>query len=117
MALGWRLIRIDGTSMEPVLRHGDYAVAWDCGARRMPTRGDIVLVDHPRFGRVVKAVAARTPDGEWLLRGLSATSTPGNDLGPVSGDRVVARLVWRIGPEGGVERLPRRRPDLPASPA
>lgn len=117
MPFGWRLIRIDGASMEPVLRHGDYAVARDVVSKRMPAPEDVVLVDHPGLGRIVKAVADRLHNGRFRLRGLSAATTPADDIGPVDADRVVAHVVWRIGAEGRVERVSRRRGRRPSAPA
>ena len=51
--LGWSLVRVRGRSMRPCLEHGDFALFRR--ARRYAV-GDVVLVEHPALGRIVKAV-------------------------------------------------------------
>ena len=57
--------------------------------------GDIVLADHPRFGRIVKSVRS-VENGDVWLKGHSAHSTSTEALGPVPLTHVIGRLAFRI---------------------
>ena len=93
---GWTLVRISGHSMEPALRNGDYAILKRLKSPGNLDAGDIVLVNHPRFGLIIKAVRARDGAASVFLEGASAASTPRDELGSVGSQCVLATLVWRI---------------------
>ena len=107
--LGWTLVRVSGGSMAPLLRDGDYVAARTFGPTRRPSDGDIVLVDHPRLGLIVKRVCETATDGRYRLEGLAPESTDSVALGWMPRDCLIARARWRIGP-AGVSRLARPRP-------
>lgn len=89
---GWRLVRIRGRSMEPMLRPGCFAL-FRPASRVVP--GDIVLVNHPEFGLIVKRVA-RVFGGQCWLTGLSDQSTTMERLGTVGLERVLGRFVLML---------------------
>lgn len=95
--LGWRLVRIDGHSMAPRIPAGSYALF-----RRRPSYavGDIVLVQHPRFGRIVKQ-AKTASEGRYALQGLAPESTSSEALGTVALSDILGRLVWLSKPPTG----------------
>ncbi|MEM6908380.1 MAG: S24/S26 family peptidase [Pseudomonadota bacterium] len=91
--LGWKIARIKGGSMEPLLPDGSFALF---RAVKSVKRSDVVLVDHPEFGLIVKQVYAVSMDGTVGLRGLSHKSTSARRLGNVDFDRIVGRMVARL---------------------
>ena len=94
--LGWTIVRVSGHSMEPALRDGDYAILRRRKPRGVVNLGDVVLVDHPRLGLIVKAVREKVGDDCVSLEGTSAASTSREDLGSVGIRSVLATLVWRV---------------------
>ena len=99
MTLGrwrWRVVRICGESMAPRLLPGSFALFRP--ARRL-TSGDTVLVEHPRYGRIVKSVRA-IADGEVWLQGLSPHSITADRLGSVPFQAVLGRLAFQVAPPG-----------------
>jgi len=90
---GMTLVWIDGTRMGRVLPHRSFALFW---RKRKVSKGDIVLVDHPEHGRIVKLVAAVTINGRYSLRGKQANSTDETPLGAVDGRQIRGTLIWRI---------------------
>ncbi|MEO1306192.1 MAG: S24/S26 family peptidase, partial [Pseudomonadota bacterium] len=68
--LGWSLIRVTGSSMRPMLEPGAFAVF---KKSRAYAAGDVLLVDHPRFGTIVKRAADVGEKTLWL-EGANATS-------------------------------------------
>jgi len=98
---GWSLSRINGHSMMPALAHGDFAVGRRCADYRP---GQIVLVEHAHYGRIVKSIHQLLDDGRVLLKGASSLSTSTEALGPVELSQIIARVTWRVSPTG-ISRL------------
>lgn len=90
---GWTLARISGASMHPLLPDGSFALF---RAVKSVKRSDVVLVDHPRFGIIVKKVSAVSINGRIGLRGISSASTPSRELGHVEPDCVLGRMAFKI---------------------
>ncbi|MGD1933185.1 MAG: S24/S26 family peptidase [Candidatus Phaeomarinobacter sp.] len=99
---GWRITRVEGHSMEPGLCHGDYVVS------RMATAspGDVVLIDHPSLGRIVKRVLSRDENGALIVFGDSPLSTSSEVIGPIRPDDIEGVVCWRIAPVG-LSAMPR----------
>jgi nickel-type superoxide dismutase maturation protease len=105
----WRPFRVevDGESMAPTLKPGDYLVAVRSAGVR---RGLLVVVEHPdRPGyEMVKRVAAvpneRVDDrvlgpNEYWIRGDNPDgSTDSRTFGPVSAEAILGRVVFRYWP-------------------
>lgn len=70
------------------------------GDTRIMCRGDIVLVEHEQYGRIVKSIRKMLEDGRVLLRRFSILSTPTEGLGPVECNRIIVRVTWRVLPSG-----------------
>jgi len=79
--------------MEPMLPDKSIALF---RARKGLERGDVVLVDHPEFGVVVKKIAAVSKRGRYALEGTSQYSTSARRLGSVDPDRVQGTMVMRL---------------------
>jgi hypothetical protein len=82
--------------MAPTYRSGDLLLV-----RRLPAGGadaavgDVVCVDHPAFGFMVKRITERR--GHRLaLAGDGVLSTPACDLGDVAPEAIVARVHRRL---------------------
>lgn len=90
----FRLIKVEGDSMARMLPDGSFALF---RAARRVRPGQTVLVQHPRFGRIVKQVTSCTDDGIGL-RGLNMKSTSAEDLGRVPLKAVEGVLLWSLKP-------------------
>lgn len=90
---GFTIARIRGGSMEPMLPSGSIALF---RARRSVVRGDVVLVDHPDFGLIVKRANMVDEDGTVALEGTSPASTSAERLGSVKFANVKGVLVRRL---------------------
>jgi len=88
--LGWRLVRVTGDSMAPLLPAGSF-----CIFRRQTTYtvGDILLVHHDDYGRIIKKYWRSDPAGIWLS-GLSPQSISSEKMGCLPVDRIMGRLIW-----------------------
>lgn len=86
------LVKIHGDSMAPALPDTSYALF---RRKRRFSVGDIVLVDHPRFGMIVKTITRFTSDNRVGLAGLSLSSTSPAKLGVVPEAAVKGKLLLR----------------------
>jgi nickel-type superoxide dismutase maturation protease len=105
----WRPFRVevDGESMAPTLKPGDYLVAVRSHGVR---RGSIVVVEHPsRPGyEMVKRVGAMPgewvpdrmlgPDEYWITGDNPDGSTDSRTFGPVSIEAIRGRVMFRYWP-------------------
>jgi nickel-type superoxide dismutase maturation protease len=96
----WPLLRkaVEGPSMAPALRPGDWLLAW---RTRRIRAGQIVLAWHPQRPELllVKRVAWREDGGWWLA---SDNAVPGAEdsahFGPVPAENIVAVVLVRYWP-------------------
>lgn len=89
---GWSLIRVTGESMRPVLFPGTFAIF-----RRQTAYedGDILLVNHPRFGRIVKRAIDVGSRSLWL-EGANSNSLTRETMGPIECSQVQGKLLYQI---------------------
>lgn len=97
---GLRIIKVAGASMAPVLKNGDFVVAKLRVNAQELEDGDVVVFEHKRLGTIVKAVGAKTPEGDRPLFGLSDYSTSEINLGLIGRDSIVSKAIWHIGRSG-----------------
>lgn len=90
------VVRVSGSSMSPTLRDGDFVVVLDRRVTRRYRVGDIVVVAHPTFGRIVKRVAARDSEGRISLAGDSPRSTSREALGWVPERAIVGHVCLHV---------------------
>jgi nickel-type superoxide dismutase maturation protease len=102
-----RRLVVEGTSMEPTVLGGDRLLVV---RRPSPRVGDIVALPDPRNGRrlLVKRLTA-VVGTELIVEGDNrGSSTDSRDFGPVAGEKLMGRAVYRYGPAGRTGRLSRR---------
>lgn len=114
LARGWGLRgAIEGDSMAPLLRDGDWIlVDPDAYRVRSPRPGELVIVADPRDPRrvLVKRVAGVDPGGLLGLAGDNpGASTDSRVFGPVDPGSVRGRPWARYWPPGRVGFLPPHR--------
>ncbi len=99
------LLRVRGNSMAPTVQDGDYVVGRRPSRRRPLRIGDIVVLEHPYYGRMVKRVRSLDAAGGTVeVRGDNAASVAGIDIGPVPQAQILQRAWLCISPRG-VRRL------------
>ncbi len=89
------LYRVNGLSMSPGLAPGDYVVT----LKRWKSRyriGDIVVAQHPHFGRIIKRIRAIQPDGMLWLEGTHPDSTSTDKMGVLQRALVKGRVISLI---------------------
>ena len=90
---GFKIARVRGKGVEPVLPSGSIGLFRH---RKGVRRGDVILVDHPELGRIVKKVTAVGRKGNVHLKGMSSHATEGEAIGKVPLEAVLGRFVRRL---------------------
>ena len=84
---GWRIIRIVGNSMKPLLRDGDFAIV---RKYRRPKVTDVVLVNHPEYGLMVKRLVYHDrSDNDMQLAGDNALSVSSYHMGKLPSHAII----------------------------
>lgn len=93
-----RLIRVAGSSLEPVYRQGDFVLVFKIPFFvRLPRPGDTVLFRHPDYGLMIKQVQWLTPDGEAIfVTGTHPESTDSRKFGPISKHDLLGCVIWHV---------------------
>lgn len=91
---GFRVHRIVGQSMMPCLANGDYVLSLK---RRSSYRiGDIVIVQHPEWGKLVKRISSCRHDAVLLKGENPEASLSSERMGWQSTDHIIGRVVFHI---------------------
>jgi len=80
----FKLIKVIGDSMSPVLSDGDYVIT---KKPRSLQPGFIYVINHSDLGRIVKRLHS-VKDTTYTFRGDNASSTPEAVIAPVSAERI-----------------------------
>lgn len=100
--LPWVAVAIEGDSMEPALRSGEW---WLARRTHRVGVGDVVVVRQPEQDALltVKRIVRRDGESWWVEGDNPARSRDSRHYGPVAPEAILARLVARYRP------LPLRR--------
>ena len=82
---GFSIARVKGASLAPQLPHGSIVLF---RRRKGVARGDIVLVDHPELGRIVRKITTVGRRGNVYLAGMVRDETSEESSSRVSRERV-----------------------------
>jgi phage repressor protein C with HTH and peptisase S24 domain len=94
-----QVLRVRGVSLAPRYRDGDYVVISGLetalGLRRIRP-GDVVVFDHPDYGRLIKRVVSLEPCGQLRVRGDDPDSVDSRRFGPLPHSAVLGRVIFHI---------------------
>lgn len=89
-----KLIKVSGESMIPHLDNGDYVIVSSWGMNI--SIGNVVVVEHPVYHRIIKRVVQVFPNGELWLSGENKRSLSSEQLGRVQPETIIGKVVMRI---------------------
>ena len=94
-----RFVSVHGNSMLPSLSDGDYLftipIRW-FRFGRLYRQNDIVVVNHPELGRIVKRIESVTARGVVLSGDNQSESTSSAVIGLVPFEQIAARSLFAI---------------------
>lgn len=92
-----QVLRVRGDSLAPRYRDGDFVVISGLAINAIRP-GDVVVFDHPEYGRLIKRVEGLEPCGHLRVRGDDIDLVDSRRFGPVPRSSVLGRVVWHIKP-------------------
>lgn len=91
---GYTVAQVKDRSLEPRLPQGSIVLF---SSRKVPRRGEIVLVDHPEVGRFIRRVAAIGRKGSVFFRVERGECSEVGKIDRVRREHVLGVMVRRIG--------------------
>jgi nickel-type superoxide dismutase maturation protease len=89
------LFKIKGDSMLPKMAGGDFVIISRLFFSLKP--GDVVVVDHPVYQRIVKRIEKTcSQQGIWLTGDNLSASVSSDDMGWVSRNQVKGKVIVTI---------------------
>lgn len=90
----FRIVKVNGDSMQPCYRHNDYVVVMSPGKKSLAPGQDVVC-RHPQFGNILKRIDTIKSERLYLT-GLNPMSTSKADLGFITRKDVVGRVIYHF---------------------
>ena len=93
-----RWFSIQGESLEPEYRAGDYALAASLpGWWKRLRCGDVVVCRHPAYGILVKRVERLDPaQQELYVIGSHPNSIDSRTFGPLPRKLILGKVIWHV---------------------
>lgn len=93
-----RLLKVSGYSLTPGYQEGDFVFIVKIPLFLRPYKvGDVVVFDHPQYGKLIKQVQAVVPERkELMVTGTHPHSIDSRQLGPINQDSILGRVIWHI---------------------
>lgn len=97
-----RILKVTGDSLSPLFEEGDFVFTikipffnvFNCNILR---QGDIIIISHPYYGRLIKMIKWLTPDGNQIyVIGTNPNSTDSRTFGLVERKWVQGKVFWQI---------------------
>lgn len=99
MFLGLKLWKVEGHSMAPMIPSGSFLLAskW---LKLFPIKeGQQLVINHPKYGFMVKTVALVDKNGFIWSKGENPSSISVEQMGPISKQQIFGRVVRIFKPE------------------
>jgi nickel-type superoxide dismutase maturation protease len=93
-----RIIKVAGDSLSPKYEEGDFVVIATVPFFFNSFRlGDIIVFQHPVYGRMIKQVERISSDGSDLyVIGSHPNSVDSRQFGPIPRSSVQGKVIWHI---------------------
>jgi signal peptidase I len=93
-----RLFRVKEHSLAPEYQEGDFVLITKIpffAAQYQP--GDVVVFDHPPYGRMIKQVQQAFLENRTLfVIGTHPDSLDSRHFGPIRVDEILGKVIWHI---------------------
>jgi signal peptidase I len=88
------IFRIEGNSMEPTYRSGDYVLV--CQAGFSPKKGDVVVLQRPGARKLIKRVDRIGPEGIFVIGDNASMSTDSREFGAIAASDVTGKVLLKL---------------------
>ena len=102
--LGFHLSKVTGVSMSPQVPDNSYILVVPWLRIRSLKKGQLLSINHPKYGNIIKSLVKIDKNGLIWLMGLHPSSVPIEALGPVSPSQVVGKVCLIFPPKNTVSQ-------------
>ncbi|AWB66125.1 nickel-type superoxide dismutase maturation protease [Saccharobesus litoralis] len=104
--LGFTLNRVEGDSMSPLIPAGTYVLFKRFYVKKWLKVGDLVKVNHPKYGIIIKSIVYKDHNGFYWLVGENEYSVTTAEMGPISKAMIEGKSCLVIKPKPHINGLP-----------
>lgn len=79
--------------MSPSFNDGDFVLGLKKWLK--PAPGQVLLIDHPRYGRIIKRVIDCNESGLRLAGDNAKEGVSSEEIGLINQDQIIAKVIWR----------------------
>lgn len=88
------LMKIQGDSMLPELADGDFVLISQLFFRLK--QSDLVVVNHPKYKRIIKAIKQVSKTQGYLLEGRHPSSVSSDEMGWVQTEDILGKVIFTV---------------------
>ncbi len=88
------IFKVDGKSMLPILAEGDFVITSRLLSKIRPN--NIVVVEHPSYGRLIKRVLEVSDDHRLWLCGENTSSLTPEKIGWIHTENIKGKVYFSI---------------------
>jgi nickel-type superoxide dismutase maturation protease len=93
----FRVLAITEDSMMPEYSEGDFVLAAKIPFIFVLRPGDVIILQHPLYGLLVKRIEAISGDGQQItVLGTHPTSIDSRTFGPIAPQEVIGKVIWHV---------------------
>lgn len=90
------IFKVTGPSMQPVYKQGDFVIAFRTVLSNFD-KGDVVVINHKHFGKIIKRIKSIDEAGDFLVAGDNTImSTDTMTIGPVAIEHILGRVMIKV---------------------
>lgn len=97
--LGFKVWKVQGNCMAPVYKNGSAVLVTNWLKCFAIKEGQHLLINHEKYGYIVKKVAVVDHNGLIWCKGENSHSLSIEQLGPVSKAQVIGHILYKYKPE------------------
>jgi signal peptidase I len=92
-----KIIKVTGESLSPFFLSGDYVLLRTSSRGYNLKKGDVVVFNHPQFGRLIKQVQSIEPTARAIrVKGTHPASLDPIQLGSIPFSDIIGKVIWHI---------------------
>lgn len=91
--LGLKIWKVTGHSMFPRIPQHSYVLAWHWYIFKKIKPSQTILINHPKYGLLIKTVAIVDKNHLIWCKGENASSISVEELGPVNKQQIIGRVL------------------------
>lgn len=89
-----KIHKVRGQSMSPNFLENAFVFSIKYPLQTLQ-KNDVILVNHPTFGKIIKRISAISEQGIWL-KGDNPISTRTEEMGLIAKNQVIGKVIFQV---------------------